>query len=1275
MRKEFIKELIREVYGPREGVKEEINQDPWDDYLTGVIIPRDWKLKEDEGNPEPDSDLIRSGEDLKLEDEVSDQDVDQIFPSELDPKMKPKSFGISFVTGMNPIIDICFTWGRYFEEKSDENIIWNRKSYSDIVEINFNEADHDKIILENEENDGEIILNIRKVDIAGDKCHLTISIENNLNFEALKSEYRPNTSACIFQPSLRINLKDNTELVESAPTSSHEKELRFIYRNRPVKATGHMCSAVWKDIDYIDEFGEGIWIDGKENKKIEEFKRPDVRSEFVPLYPMPVPSFDISQVDNSKFLASNLAESYHPDKLDEFLRPILASYTEWINSNKGRIKELDHNQKEVARELLKKQEESLKRMEKGLTILKEHEDARLAFCFANKTIDIQNRFGNKNKKLVEQDKKDEFDKNFCWRPFQLAFFLMNIESIYNKQSKDRKTLDLLWIPTGGGKTESYLGIMAFTIALRRIKSTKSSKKDSRSGTTIMSRYTLRLLTVQQFLRTLKMITAAEYLRVYTCSNGSIGWRPKAIEDENDWIYGSSRFSTGIWVGSAVSPNHLIKNGGAMASLMQKDNINVEGEPAQVLKCPSCNAWLSIPESGLPKTDSNLHLVVNGNFEDDELTSYIKENIEIIDSIIISNENHVNEYKTISFRFIDDINIEEQLIEDIWDKFSNKFGIKIASLSLKRPGYFGSVKEIGRTGPKKNECRDFEIWCPNPKCCLNDSFWKEGIPINENDELEEFPDGLFERKIISPFIAGTRIPIPAYTIDEQIYSRCPTVIVSTADKIARLAFEPRVANIFGNVNRFNFYYGYHRDNLYPDDTTKRCRENDMEINYFKPPDLIIQDELHLIDGPLGSMFGLYETITQSLIQKLDGNPKYIASTATIKNAKEQVRKLFGKDLLQFPPYGLSIEDSFFVHESSPETAWDEEKFGRVYLGVYSPGRGPMTPLVRIWSRVLKTSNDLKNNDPTDENIKYFWTLVGYYNAIRELGGGIALFREDIEEQLKNISKRCPDDERRSLDHNRIIELSSRINSAEVPLKLSEIERDGKGNGVPSYDAIFTTSMFGTGVDIAHLSLMIVNGQPKTTGSYIQATGRIGRAHGGLVVTFLRAGRPRDLSHYEMFTSYHSRIHMGVEPVSVSPFSKGALERGLGPAVVSFLRNAYGLESKWYDKDGRAIITRKNAKKDIKEIFNLFKIRLEDIYGNDEDKISSLLIYFKAQIDKWENAALRNEILLFDEYNPFVEPESSVVLGDPPHERKENLETVYKNAPTSLREIEETTGFLV
>jgi hypothetical protein len=1267
MRKEFIKEVIKEVYGPRNGVNEELSDNPIDEYLTGVIIPQEFELSTDEGINDPDSEITKDGGDLNPEDNSSDDEIDVNVPSELDPRMRTKSFGISFIIeAQKPSFKICITWGRYFQnnDKEENKNLWKRRSYYDIHEISFDNSPEEfrPIELDNKEKDGKIILYVKKTRLdTNEKFHITANVVNNLDIG--KKEFKP-TSTCIFQPSIRINLVDEKQL-PNFDQIKKENELDFIYRNRPFKAHGHMCSALWHDIDYVDEFETRfLWPDGEfhsnNDVEVEKFIKPHLRTEFVPLYPMPLSSFVLD--DEKKLSAEVLSGIWSDEDFDKFLSPLVEQYKIWIKNNVAEKENLPDKYKKTAENLIKKQNMALERIKLGLDTLRSNDDAKLAFCFANKAISLQYEWSGKT-------------EPFSWRAFQLAFFLMNIESIYNEHSDDRDILDLLWISTGGGKTEAYLAIMAFTMALRRIKALDPSNETTGGGTSIISRYTLRLLTVQQFRRTLRLITAAEFLRILPNKDGKIGWRPSPCEIENDWIYGSSRFSVGMWVGGAVSPLHLRKKEwGAIASLRKSDEDGEEnsgnGEPAQIIKCPVCGAWLTIPQTGLPKEDNKAHFVVKLLEKDINISSIInnlKDSLTFIEDIDFTDKNHLEGNLTLSFTFTNQ-KIEKKDIDALCDQIKDKF--VPASLNLHRPGYFGSMKDLAQN-KERDEYSDFEIWCPDPDCDLNNASWKEGVPYKDDDDNTcEFPDGSYERIIISPFKKGSRIPIPAYTVDEQVYARCPTVIISTADKIARLAFEPRAAAIFGNVDCYNQFYGYHRENLFPDNSPIASRAHDMPVEPFSAPDLIIQDELHLIDGPLGSLFGLYETIVDGIIKKKGGNAKYIASTATIMNASEQVNLLFSKNLYQFPPYGLSIDDSFFVKEEIPESAWDEENKGRIYMGLYAPGRGPMTPQVNLWARILKTSYDHKR----ENNILYYWTLVGYYNAIRELGGGGALYREDIVERLKTISK---GEHSRTLDQDHTIELSSRMNSTVIPLKLSEIERDGKRseNESPFYDAIFTTSMFGTGVDISHLSMMIVNGQPKTTGSYIQATGRIGRSHGGLIITFYKAGRPRDLSHYETFPSYHHRIHMGIEPVSVSPFSKGALWKAIGATTVSFLRNAEDMGLNWHDEDGR-IICDSNAMDDIEYLCKHLESRLNDIYGQESESTSSTLKFLKTQIQRWKKIADNVEELKFYEYSSkWHEPKSNVILGDPAHEHAKYLETVYKNVPQSLREIEETTGFWV
>ncbi len=1324
LRKNMVEELMKEVQGPRYGVNEIIAFNPWDEYLSGIVIPQSWVNNMDQSATSPDVENIADIEDSLGEDSDSDGDINSDFTSSaLDPRSMIKSFGFSFsIQEANPTLSICATWGRYFEDyeskhafridgkeieteplELSEGEIWKRYSFGEIfeIEINDEEVDDDTIrkyshrknelIIEKtlknfesekelDQDDGYVKIYIKRLDMGNNLYTISVYMINQLNYKQEKEHYHADVNKCLFQPSIRLlcNKEIKTQNVEMLNES--ERELNFLYRHNPTISTGHMCSSIWKDIDYCDKVNlDQLWPDYhlrlRKNEEYEKFLKPDLRTEFVPLYPVTLPNFENDELNSDDFKADDMANK-SPDELYDTLIQLPNLYEKWIDNNIGKIGDIkEENYKKIAKKLIDDEKEALKRIKKGIQLIKDEDLVYTSFCFANKTIALQNTWGQETK------------KEFKWRPFQIAFFLMNLEDIYYEDARNKDTMDLLWIPTGGGKTEAYLGIMAYTIALRRLKA--YLKHETGAGTSIISRYTLRLLTVQQFRRTLKMITAAEFLRVDN-NQKSVGWRPKHSKVKGDWIYGSTRFSTGLWVGGAVSPLHLIKKGGAMDLLKGKEveNQYSSGEPAQILKCPVCGSWLSVPNTGLNDKVNKLHIVI----EVDSLSKTDIEKImedtfkddEIINFIGINSSNHNAGYYTVSFEIYGNFSrqqFEEKLVNPILD-----YGIEVASLSHFNIGYFTSLNRISRTRVDAEGDFDFEIWCTNPECDLNNLRWEEGYPYPNGSE-PDFPDGNYKRSLVSPFIEDTRMPIPAYVVDDQVYNRCPTVIISTADKIARLAFEPKAGAIFGNVNNFNKYYGYNRNGMFPKESLNVLKYN-KTIKPLKTPDLIIQDELHLIEGPLGSLFGLYEAMISAIIEKQGGNPKYIASTATISNAQKQVDLLFNKKLYQFPPHGLDISDNFFVQDYDSEEAWNEEKPGRLYMGVYAPGKGPMTPQIRLWGRMMKTSSD----NLSDVMIKNFWTVVAYYNSIRELGGALALYRDDIKNRLRNIidldyTKKLEAIEEenyeedfeikwRELNEDSKEELSSRIDSTELPLILDNLERDGI-NDIPKYDAIFTTSMFGTGVDISHLSLMIMTSQPKTTGSYIQATGRIGRKNGGLIVDFLKTGRPRDLNHYEMFPSYHSKIYLDVEPVSVSPFSRGCLSRGLGPSIVAFLRNAYDLKVKWEDNDGKNTIKSENAKEDINFIYHFINDRLGKMENVDSDSLKPILKFFENTIEEWKTVANsiedKKRLQMYEYY--FLKPLQNVVLGDTGHENNDNLKVVYSNAPQSLRDIEETIGFWV
>jgi hypothetical protein len=1252
MREKLIEDMIKEVYGPRYGPEEEMDEEEnvLKEYITGILIPSSYVGHSNDPDSES-HDTVTDG----TEDNDSDDDKAVPISSELNAKLRIKSAGISFnVPEGEASFRICITWGRY--HKKDK--MWKRTPYQFLSQIEIN--DTGKFFSIYKGDDGHIDLYMRKVSSGNNITSIIAIVINNLNIESDANNNKL-TAASIFQLSIRVNRLDKNKGISLPVENNTEDLLNFLYRNKSARARGFMCSAVWKDIEYPESIQNFIWPDGlyfygQDSAIYKEFKAPDFRTDFIPLYADPSPelNWDKKYGEEPVLSAYKLSEMWDIEQINRYLNPLVRGYKEWVDENR---KVTDNINTDLTSELITRQEIFVRRVEDGINTLKINSDVRLAFCFSMRVLWLQYKWKNGT-------------DNFKLRPFQLAFLLINLDPLNDSKSSYRDTLDLLWVPTGGGKTEAYLSVMAFDMALRRIKGIR--RGETGGGTAIITRYTLRLLTIQQFARTMKMVTAAEYLRVLKSGNLT-GWRPEKCDLKNDFLYGSMRFSAGIWVGGSMSPNSLDD---AIKALTGKDEKN-SGDPAQVIRCPACGSWLSIPPAGLPPGNNTLYFVFNYTEPTEKLHNIIQNiNTKVDDSInIVSksiiNSNHNSNYFTLKISIHSSIKMKPQIVDWLWNQVINKkSGMKIASFRASRPGYFGLPKEVrGRESQNEEPTYyDFEIYCTNPSCALNnDVFHIEGVPpVNTGENI--LPDKFMEKKTeIEAFKEHSRIPVPAYTVDEQIYRKCPTILISTVDKIARLAFEPSASSIFGNIRYYNKYYGYYFNEHQFDKPSKSVMNSSIKIDRpFAPPELIVQDELHLLTGALGSMFGLYESAIEGLIEvNGDGTkPRYIASTATIKDANNQIKQLFNRGVSIFPPYGVDISDNFFSRRIENSLIWNEENPGRIYMGIYSPGMGPLTPLIRIWAQLIKT----RNKNYNDKNLKYYQTIVGYFNAIRELGGGTSIYREDILERLATITNH-----EGTFDPNNTIELSSRINSTDIPPMLDELEKGIEKSPEDNPDAIFTTSMFGTGVDISHLSLMIVNGQPKTTSQYIQATGRTGRSHGGLIVTFLHAGKPRDLSHYEMFTTYHSRTYTEVEPPSVLPFAEGTLSRVLGPVMVSFLRNLYDANVEWYKKDGGCEIVKEEAINDIEKFKNIMVTRCKSITGIDISKC------INCTVKKWKDVAgpIQNDSgkLMFVDYTMYRAPSKNVVLGDPAHAHNHDLHIVYHNAPQSLREVEETISFKV
>lgn len=389
--------------------------------------------------------------------------------------------------------------------------------------------------------------------------------------------------------------------------------------------------------------------------------------------------------------------------------------------------------------------------------------------------------------------------------------------------------------------------------------------------------------------------------------------------------------------------------------------------------------------------------------------------------------------------------------------------------------------------------------------------------------------------------SNRAGLPVHVIDEDIYESMPSIVIGTVDKFATMAWQPKARSIFG------------------------LGEDGQRV--YSPPGLIIQDELHLISGPLGSMVGLYEPVINDLTTDDRGAKpipaKIIASTATVRRYEDQILGLFGRqDVALFPPHGLDEGHSFFAEPAQLPDG--KSAPGRRYLGVMSPSLGStQTVQARVASATLQAGPQIP--DPADRD--GYWTNLNFLNSLRELGNTLSLLDSDVPDYLVGLQRRDGVNVRYPRN---TMELTSRRRSDEIPKAIEELElrlphpdcADGakcvdKGacpENAKCVDVCLASNIIEVGVDIDRLGLMTIVGQPKTTAQYIQVSGRVGRnaKTPGLVITIYGAAKPRDRSHYERFRTYHQQLYAQVEPTSVTPFAEPVLKRALHAAAISRMR---------------------------------------------------------------------------------------------------------------------------
>ncbi|WP_218177204.1 helicase-related protein [Pseudomonas gingeri] len=759
-------------------------------------------------------------------------------------------------------------------------------------------------------------------------------------------------SSCLFQSQIVVNvagegaggwIRPRRQTKPVAPDSDALSN-QLIYRKALEYAVGHGIAVEWDD-----EVPAGVasvrtsWLPRHAVHGTDPRGHADLRN--------------VLEVHPDLLKAEWLGELGSREQLIPALEAFARSYQEWIDVRiEARVGEFDQEKEleDAAQANLKRCREVSQRLTNGVSCLAHDAKAWEAFRMSNQAMDRQSRFP------VKGDRAGPL----TWRPFQLAYIVMVIPSLVDpgRWPDERECMDLLWFPTGGGKTEAYLGLTAFQILHRRLVSDSSRRS---GGVDVLMRYTLRLLTVQQFQRAATLICACEQMRFE---------QPEKL--------GAASISIGLYVGGGTTPNKMEE---ARETLLREAvGEEPKSTPRQLLTCPVCAAVLQ--------------------------------------------HRHY------------------------------------------RPALTEPV---------------LDITCEATGC----------------------PSG------------GK--PLPVLVVDDCIYHRPPSLLIGTVDKFAQLPRKQEIGSLFG-------------------------------IGRGLPPGLIIQDELHLISGPLGSMSGLYEAAIDILCTRDGVRPKIIGSTATIGRAKQQVRALFDRNVLQFPPPGIDADDSFFAVR---EQASGQD---RLYMGISTAGRSPKFALQATFAALLEGTKKLTQSTPApDDGITDpYWTCVAYFNSLRELGGAHVLVQDDVPRQMVFLSRRLASGDPRPLSKiNTVAELSSRVSSRDIPVMLKRLEAPLGADPMDEQpeDVVLASNMISVGVDVPRLGLMLVNGQPKSTSEYIQATSRVGRGLPGLVITLYNFSRPRDLSHFEHFKGYHAALYRAVEASSVTPWAPRARDKALPAVLIGALRH--------------------------------------------------------------------------------------------------------------------------
>jgi Helicase conserved C-terminal domain len=1108
VRDHIIDTLRRELVGPSGGYpvvqtnREEIlrpQDPPRYRYACGILFPRGVTYSGSLGATEEESGIdlaepvTEENAPAAADEESSERDTDGDVPDpitggdttpEVDTEMNaasmflPSTMGVSFLADVSGGLQIEAKWGTYQKESVDgypgvigsqKNAkLWFRKPGRSSVQLDAQQSTKARFRqkISPKEASGELVLDVVSRPWRKGQRLVTVTLVN------ATADINPINESCFFQCEFSV-FPLGSSVVQPYPgrpealQDSEERSLSLLYRHRPNYAVGHGCSAEWT---------------------IKEGAVKEVRTEVLPIFEQ-LPILPRESIDGAGLSMKGLSESSTPEILAA-CKALASAYRDWINDRAQELSSLTTlapELKEAGGRHLDLCRQCLGRIEDGINLLGADENLIEAFRLMNRAMVEQREHyslsvsargwteGDDGSALPEKPYvQPVYSAETKWRPFQLAFILMNIRAFVDPTHADRALVDVIWFPTGGGKTEAYLGLAAFVVLLRRLGN------PTNAGTTTIMRYTLRLLTTQQFQRAASLICALEQIRRRSPER-----------------FGAAPISIGLWVGGTVTPNRHSLAVTELGRLMLEGGEN----PFIVLACPWCGVGMG----------------------------------------------------------------------------SQPFGAKTRVFGYRRQKRDGLDDRV-------------QFRCEDPNCAFSTD---EGLPLE--------------------------------VVDDAIYERPPTLVIGTVDKFAMMPWEPRSRRLFGIDN----------------------------AEAATPPSLIIQDELHLISGPLGSMVGHYETVIDEFsTESGTGIPaKIVASTATIARASDQIRAVYGRQSGLFPPQGLVAGESFFAREGS-ETA------GRTYVGVLATALpSHVTAQVRTLAALLQAPALAVGSD---DAIDPYWTLMVYFNSLRELGRASTLVQADIREYLNSVWDRIGLTEgimpgqakqlRRFI--NNFDELTGRMRSADIPAVLQKLF-----TGRPSRETVdlcYATNMIQVGLDVPRLSVMSIVGQPKGASEYIQASSRVGRSAGkpGLVVTNYNPFKPRDRSHFESFRSFHENAYRHVEPTSVTPFSIPVCERAIHALAVSVARFYF---PELRDSPTRGIEARRKA------ISDIVLRRVAYVAPDEVDRARTILDSF---LDDWE----RRRPQFYGDMGGNATDPLMWPAGKPLRPDIMNLAPFIRSTPSSMRNVD-------